>query len=110
MRHCSSSETLKQTEQNFTFALTSISTSASRRTSAGSACQQVERDALRALGPDAGQPAELVDQVLDDAFVQRPSGPGEPEPPGMRRRAAETGARAALGPSASASALALASR
>jgi hypothetical protein len=30
----------------------------------------VERDALGALGPDAGELTELVDQVLDDAFVQ----------------------------------------
>jgi len=32
--------------------------------------EQVERDPLRALGPDAGQPAELVDQVLDRALEQ----------------------------------------
>ena len=31
--------------------------------------QQMERDALRALRTDAGQPAELVDQVLDRTFV-----------------------------------------
>ena len=37
--------------------------------------QQVEGDALGALRADAGQPAELVDQVLDDAFVhQKPTG------------------------------------
>ena len=45
--------------------------------------EQVERDPLGALGTDAGQPAELVDQVLDHAFVQRglPSEPGEPPEP-----------------------------
>src|SRR5690606_9663531 len=31
--------------------------------------EEVERDALGALGPDAGQPPELVDQVLDRALV-----------------------------------------
>src|SRR5580693_1525743 len=30
---------------------------------------QVKRDALRALRPYAGQLAELVDEVLDDAFI-----------------------------------------
>src|SRR6478609_4000559 len=33
--------------------------------------QEVERDPLRALGPHAREPAELVDEVLDDAFVHR---------------------------------------
>jgi len=33
--------------------------------------QQVERDPLRALGTHARQPPELVDEVLDDAFVHR---------------------------------------
>jgi len=36
----------------------------------GLGLEEVERDALRALGTDAGQPTELVDEVLDDAFVQ----------------------------------------
>ena len=31
--------------------------------------QQVERDALRRLGPDAGQTTEFVDERLHDAFV-----------------------------------------
>src|SRR4249920_1817421 len=31
--------------------------------------EQIERDPLRTLGPDAGKPAELVDEVLKDAFV-----------------------------------------
>jgi hypothetical protein len=31
----------------------------------------VEGDPLSALRSDAGKPAELVDQVLDRAFVQR---------------------------------------
>src|SRR3984885_14481380 len=40
----------------------------------GVAGQQRERDPLGALRPDARQPAELVDQVLDDAFIHaRPS-------------------------------------
>src|SRR5690606_34175052 len=33
--------------------------------------EDVEGDPLRALGTDAGQPTQLVDQVLDHAFVQR---------------------------------------
>ena len=33
--------------------------------------EQVEGDPLRALRPDAGEPAELVDQVLDRALVHR---------------------------------------
>ena len=33
--------------------------------------QDVEGDPLRALGTDAGQPAQFVDEVLDHAFVQR---------------------------------------
>ena len=45
--------------------------------------EQVERDALRALGPDAGQPAELVDQVLDRALVhlRTRAGPCRPSLP-----------------------------
>ena len=35
----------------------------------GVGCQQMERDSLRALGPDAGKPAELVNQVLDHTFI-----------------------------------------
>jgi hypothetical protein len=31
--------------------------------------QDVEGNALRALGPDTGKPAELIDQVLNYAFV-----------------------------------------
>src|SRR5690606_22700533 len=33
--------------------------------------EYVERDPLRALRADAGQPAEFVDQILNDAFVHR---------------------------------------
>src|SRR5215470_3115571 len=44
--------------------------------------QQVEGDALGALGPDAGQPAELVDEALDHSFVHVRS-----SPPGDRRAA-----------------------
>ena len=35
----------------------------------GLGLQDVERDALRRLRPDAGQAAELVDELLNDAFV-----------------------------------------
>src|SRR5690606_15468759 len=35
--------------------------------------EKVEGDALGALGPDPGQPPELVDQVLDRAIVHAPS-------------------------------------
>src|SRR5665647_1732078 len=38
--------------------------------------QQMERDALRALGTDAWKSSELVDQVLDHAFIHS----GEPIP------------------------------
>ena len=73
--------------------------------------EQVERDPLGALGTHAGQPAELVDQVLDDAFVhgrlRTRAGRRRPAaPPGAAQAAA--GQRAELG--ASASAWALASR
>src|SRR6478672_4338161 len=54
MRHCSSSETLKQMLQNFTLALTSISTSASRRTSVGSACSRWNAIRCALLGPTPG--------------------------------------------------------
>src|SRR5690606_13436136 len=50
--------------------------------------QQVERDALGTLRTDAGQPAQLVDQVLNDTFVHayipgrpRLPMPGRPSPP-----------------------------
>src|SRR5690349_4965433 len=54
MRHWSSSETLKQMVQNFTFALTSISTSARRRTSVGSACSRWNAMRCALLGPTPG--------------------------------------------------------
>src|SRR5690606_31554776 len=44
----------------------------------------VERDALRPLAPDAGQAAELVDQVLDRAVVHKRS--AYPSPPTPRGR------------------------
>ena len=47
--------------------------------------EQVERDTLRALGPDAGKPAELVDQVLDRAFVHKRSAYGSAPTRGPRR-------------------------
>lgn len=37
--------------------------------------EDMEGDPLRALGPDAGQPAQFVDEVLNDAFVQRTAFP-----------------------------------
>src|SRR5512132_1336079 len=43
--------------------------------------EQIERDPLRALGPDAGESAELVDEVLKDAFVH-----GVISPAGRRSR------------------------
>src|SRR6478672_3524353 len=55
MRHCSSSETLKQVLQNLTFALTSISTSARRRTSTGSACRRWNAMRWALLGPTPGR-------------------------------------------------------
>ena len=58
----------------------------------GVGLEQVERDPLRALGTDARQPAELVDQVLDDAFVHQAGRPraratGHAGQPASRRRA-----------------------
>ncbi|GGR84000.1 hypothetical protein GCM10010252_23390 [Streptomyces aureoverticillatus] len=35
----------------------------------GLGLEDVEGDPLRALGTDAGQPAQFVDEVLDHAFV-----------------------------------------
>ena len=43
----------------------SVIARASRLASSGAALQEVERDALRRLRADAGQPAELVDERLD---------------------------------------------
>src|SRR6185312_8592867 len=45
--------------------------------------QQMKRDPLRALRPDAGQLAELVDQILDGAFEHLSTThiPGRPRPP-----------------------------
>src|SRR5947209_2437391 len=40
--------------------------------------EQVERDPLRALGTDARQPPELVDEVLDRAFIHLERQPGHP--------------------------------
>ena len=49
----------------------------------GLGLEQVERDPLGALGTDAGQTTELVDEVLDDAFVQGGAQPPKPgTPPG----------------------------
>ena len=70
IRHRSASDTLKQTAQNFTRALTSTSTSARRRTSTGSAWSRWNAIRCALLGPTPGSRPELVDQVLDDAFVQ----------------------------------------
>src|SRR4029079_15567026 len=47
-------------------------------------CEQVERDALRALRTDAGQPPELVDEVLDRAFVHASEARQTAEPAGQR--------------------------
>src|SRR4051794_24594673 len=54
MRHCSDSETLKQVAQNRTRCLTSISTSANRRTSAGSDCSRWNAIRCAPLGPTPG--------------------------------------------------------
>src|SRR5256885_15129704 len=44
--------------------------------------EQVERDALGALRTDAGQPAQLVDQILDGALVHDlQAGEAEPAQP-----------------------------
>src|SRR3954454_12987155 len=55
MRHSSSSETLKQVAQNLTRCFTSRSTSASRRTSAGSAWSRWNAIRWAPLGPTPGR-------------------------------------------------------
>ena len=54
--------------------------------------EQVERDPLRTLGADAGQPAELVDQVLDDAFVHGAARSARRREAGRSRPPARSGA------------------
>src|SRR5690606_31606591 len=41
--------------------------------------EQVEGETLGRLGPDAGEPAQLVDETLDRAFEHQPKRP--PRPP-----------------------------
>ena len=54
----------------------------------GRGLQEIERDALRRLRADAGQPAELVDERLDRPFVDRHAS-------GLAEQSAETAAEAA---------------
>ena len=82
IRHCSASATLPQVSQNRTLALTSVSASTSRLTSIASAWSRWKAMRCALLGPTPGQPAELVDQVLDHAFVHT----GEPMPSAVSRR------------------------
>src|SRR6478752_166225 len=91
IRHWSSSETLKQMLQNFTFALTSISTSASRRTSVGSACSRWNAIRCALLGPTPGSRpsssmrswttpsynADLLEAELPGGAASRQTTPGE---------------------------------
>ena len=96
MRHCGSCATLPQISQNRTRSFTSVSASDSRRHVRRIRREEVERDALGALGTDSGQSPELVDQVLDRAFVhaRQPTGsvasrrrtrPAPPRTPGRPR-------------------------
>src|SRR5687768_14779804 len=74
MRHCSSSLTLKQTEQNFTFALTSIRTSARRRTSAGSACSRWKAMRWALFGPTPGsRPSSSIRSWITPSYNEVPS-------------------------------------
>src|SRR5690606_4694144 len=71
--------------------------------------EEVEGDPLRALGADAGQPAQLVDEVLDHPFVQRTPPFCLPAGSGARSAAAQAGETAgqpsaALAPAAPAEA------
>src|SRR5690349_21092053 len=80
MRHWSSSETLKQMVQNFTFALTSISTSARRRTSVGSACSRWNAMRCALLGPTPGsRPSSSIRSWTTPSYN---AGPLEAELPG----------------------------
>src|SRR3712207_5331086 len=90
IRHCSSSETLKQTEQNRTLALTSTRTSASRRTSAGSACSRWKAMRWAPFGPTPGsRPSSSMRSWTTPSYN---SGPLEAELP--RRRVAGQSAEA----------------
>ena len=65
----SCSDTLPHTSQKRTFSRTSPSSFDEARHVERRRLQDVERDALRRLRPDAREAPELVDQVLDDAVV-----------------------------------------
>ena len=60
---------MKQRVQNVMRAFASVIARAQAGGVVGRELQQVERDALRGLRTDAGQPAQLVDQVLDRSRV-----------------------------------------
>ena len=83
--------------QNRTLSLTSVSATDQPADVDRVGGQQVERDALRALRADAGQPAELVDEVLDRAFVHgsRPRSPAGRGCHRCRRRADPSSGRRA---------------
>ena len=72
--------------------------------------QEVEGDPLGALRTDARQPTELVDQVLDDAFVHTANLDQKPSLPGSGMPGRPPPVSGAMESAASLSACALASR
>src|SRR6478672_9622345 len=78
IRHWSSSETLKQIVQNFTRALTSTRTSASRRTSTGSACRRWNAIRCALLGPTPGsRPSSSMRSWMTPSYMRWSAEPGE---------------------------------
>ena len=73
-RHRTSAATLPQTSQNRTSSFTRCNARLQPGQVDRVGGQQVKGDALRGLRADARQPAELVDEVLDGAFVHGGSG------------------------------------
>ena len=67
--HTGPSQMLKQRWQNVTRSLAVAMACDSRSASAAVELQQVEGDPLRGLRADAGEPAELVDELLDRVRV-----------------------------------------
>src|SRR4051794_37936655 len=92
MRHCSSSDTLKQIEQNRTRCLTSSSTSASRRTSLGSACNRWNAIRCAPLGPTPGRrPSSSMRSWTMPSYNSGVLGEAESAGAGVGAGAAEAG-------------------
>src|SRR3954470_21816484 len=80
IRHCSSSETLKQVLQNRTRALTSSRTSARRRTSTGSDERRWNAIRCALLGPTPGsRPSSSMRSWMTPSYMARHLHPGQAE-------------------------------